>query len=469
MRSLVAAHCGHARITSFRTPRLPTPHSAPILSSSRRHWTKADAVLTCPRLVPLFAGEPPCDTMRRSVALPAKPRPLRTGRSAHAGRRIGPLATICTAPTVRRTRRGRRHCSPPAIVRRRMPAHAPHPRHDRRRRTDPASIPRPARPLQQRRLLARSVLRPPAVRRLRRAGRLRRQVPQPNAAAAHRMGHAAVPRRPGAAAVDRLRRRPIRRCRGSTSTATTARPPRTTTRTAATRACSPTASTSNGTCGSPSTERFHMFTGPFQDGNDFHARRVRRRRRRVLRRARLLRRGHRHAVLRRRPGLHDRRLDRPLRAVRHADHRRPDPAVVPERRVDGGRDRRRRRHDPGPQQPVARLVELRRHVLRRLRPGHQPGLRRQQRGRQRVRRHHVHRSQGRLHRSRLRLPRRHGRLRPQLQQRRHLVHAPLSQPRVELDARDRQRRPGRPASTTARPTACCSSPRTRSSRPGRTT
>ena len=100
-----------------------------------------------------------------------------------------------------------------------------------------------------------------------------------------------------------------------------------------------------------STERFHMFTGPFQDGNDFHARRVRRRRRRVLRRARLLRRRHRHAVLRRRPRLHDRRLDRPVRAVRHAGHRRPDPAVVPERRVDGGRDRRRRRHDSGPQQP----------------------------------------------------------------------------------------------------------------------
>ena len=48
---------------------------------------------------------------------------------------------------------------------------------------------------------------------------------------------------------------------------------------------------------------------------------------------------------------------------------------------------------PARNSPLARLVELRRHVLRRLRPGHQPGVRRQQRGRQRLRRHHVDRSQ----------------------------------------------------------------------------
>ena len=58
-----------------------------------------------------------------------------------------------------------------------------------------------------------------------------------------------------------------------------------------------------------STERFHMFTGPLQRGNDFQRVEINNGEYRVLRRTRLLRRQHRHGLLRRRPRLHARRLD----------------------------------------------------------------------------------------------------------------------------------------------------------------
>ena len=285
--------------------------------------------------------------------------------------------------------------------------------------------PRSAHDVQQRRLLARRVFRP-AVRLVRRARRLRRQVSQPDAAAAHRMGLSALRHRPRAAAVARLRadqpvaaavlsvRRLPRRRRVQ-------RPERQRQR----RARQPpeprvglVAHVDRAVphVHRPAPRRQRFPTRQFDNGDV-----------QVLRRARLLRRRYRHRVLRRRPRLHARRLDRQIRPVRYARHGRPDSARVPERRVDGRRDRRRRRDDSGPQQSAARLVELRRHVLRRLRPGHEPGVRKQPGRRERLRRHHDHRSQGRLHRTRLRLPRRHGQPGPQLQQRRHLVHAAVSE------------------------------------------
>ena len=83
-----------------------------------------------------------------------------------------------------------------------------------------------------------------------------------------------------------------------------------------------------------------------------------------------------------------------------------------------------------------------------------PAFENRQSGRPRLRRHHVHRSQGRLHRGRLRLPRRPRQHRPQLQQRRPLLHPPLLEPGFQLDARDRQCRPGRARRRPHRRTAC---------------
>ena len=129
-----------------------------------------------------------------------------------------------------------------------------------------------------------------------------------------------------------------------------------------------------------STERFHMFTGPFQRGNDFQRVEFNNGNVKVLQRTRFLQRQYRHRFLRRRSRLHAWRIDGQIRPVRYADHGRLDSAVISERHLDERCDRRRRNDDPGPQQPRARLVELRHHVLRGLRPDHQPGVRKQQLG-----------------------------------------------------------------------------------------
>ena len=285
---------------------------------------------------------------------------------------------------------------PRCLLRRRAPVRA-NVRQVRRARVR-ASTRGPSRPVQQRRLHARSVLRRHSLDSCEEQSVYGGKYLNPHAAAADRVGHAAL-----RTARCRRRRsiaaRRTRRCRGSTSTATTARPPRTTIRTATTRGVLANRLNLEWDCWLTSTERFHMFTGPLQRRQRFPTRRVRRRRRRVLRRARFLRRRYRHRVLRRRPRLHARRLDRPLRPfdmpitvglipLVFQNGVWMDDAIV----GVGG-------HDPGPQQPAARLVELRRHVLHRLRPGHEPGVREQPGGRQRVRRHHDDRSQGRLHRS----------------------------------------------------------------------
>ena len=146
--------------------------------------------------------------------------------------------------------------------------------------------------------------------------------------------------------------RPIRRCRGFTSTATTAPPPRTTLRTAHDQGVIANRFNLEWDLWLTSTERFHMFTGPFQRDNDFQ---------RVefddgdaeffdeldffdADTDTAFFEGDLGYMLGGWTG-HYAPFDLP-------DHGRPDPAVVPERRLDGRRDRRRRGHDPRPQQPL---------------------------------------------------------------------------------------------------------------------
>ena len=149
-----------------QNPQLP--NSPTVIHTRQSHLLRSAAdcdeqrhpVAAPMRCSPLDVGGPPLRQRARPVALPAKPRPLRPDRSAHAGRRFGSLATICWPTAVGPagheddcSRRRRRRAADPMLTVAAPRAPSPSTLDRRRPTRHEAPVrrpPCPARPLQQR-------------------------------------------------------------------------------------------------------------------------------------------------------------------------------------------------------------------------------------------------------------------------------------------------------------------------------